>query len=71
MRAGCRLELEGEGEERRTLTILGPWESQPENDIISYESDLAQQIQGKSVGDTVEIAGKSFRVAKIEPVATS
>ncbi|TNF71341.1 MAG: hypothetical protein EP299_12200 [Acidobacteria bacterium] len=71
VRAGCRLELEGEGEERRTLTILGPWESQPENDIISYESDLAQQIQGKSVGDTVEIAGKSFRVAKIEPVATS
>jgi transcription elongation GreA/GreB family factor len=71
VRAGCRLELEGEGEERRTLTILGPWESRPEDDIISYESDLALEIQGKTVGDTVEISGQSFRVAKIEPVATS
>ncbi|MGB5814876.1 MAG: GreA/GreB family elongation factor [Thermoanaerobaculia bacterium] len=71
VRAGCRLELEGEGEERRTLTILGPWESQPEDGIISYESDLAQEIQGKRVGDSVELSGQSFRVAKIEPVATS
>jgi transcription elongation GreA/GreB family factor len=69
VRAGCRLELEGE--EQRILTILGPWESRPEDGIISYESDLAQEIQGKSVGDTVEISGKSFRVAKIEAVATS
>ena len=69
VRAGCRLELEGE--EHRTLTILGPWESRPEDGIISYESDLAQEIQGKGVGDTVEISGKRFRVAKIEPVATS
>jgi transcription elongation GreA/GreB family factor len=71
VRAGCRLELEGEGEERRTLTILGPWESRPEDGIISYESDLAQEIQGKGVGDTVKISGQSFRVAKIETVATS
>jgi transcription elongation GreA/GreB family factor len=70
VRAGCRLELEGEGEERRTLTILGPWESRPEDGIISYESDLAQEIQGKVVGDTVEISGESFRVVKIDAVAT-
>jgi transcription elongation GreA/GreB family factor len=70
IRAGCRLELVGEGDQRRTLTILGPWESRPEDDIISYESELAQKIQGRGVGDTVEISGESFRVAKIEAVAT-
>src|SRR5687767_15311827 len=43
VRIGTRVRLTGPGGER-TLTILGPWESKPEEDVISYESDLAKEL---------------------------
>ena len=51
----------------RTLTILGPWESKPEEDIISYESDLAKNILGKKLGDAVSLGGEEWTIEKIEP----
>jgi transcription elongation GreA/GreB family factor len=59
VRIGTRVRLAG----GRVLTILGPWESKPEEDVISYESDLARELLGKRVGDEVS-AG---RVEAIEP----
>ena len=50
MRLGCRADLDGEDGER-SLTILGPWESDPERSIISYESDLGRLLLGRQVGD--------------------
>ena len=47
----------------RVVTILGPWESKPEEDVISYESDLAKELLGKKVGDEVSVG----RIASIEP----
>jgi transcription elongation GreA/GreB family factor len=47
----------------RVVTILGPWESKPEEDVISYESDLAKELLGKKAGDEVSIG----RIASIEP----
>jgi transcription elongation GreA/GreB family factor len=66
VRIGTRLRLRGPGGEERTLTILGPWESQPEQGIVSYESELAQGLLGKRVGDVVEIEAKPATVAAIE-----
>ena len=40
--------------------LLGPWDSQPEQGILSHESDLALTLLGKSVGDSVQIEGKPF-----------
>ena len=64
-RVGTRLRLEGPGGEERSFTLLGPWDSLPEQGILSHESDLAGTLLGKSVGDTVQIEGKPFRVAEI------
>ncbi len=58
VRIGTHLDLVGD--ESRTLTILGPWESSPEDGIVSYESELAQSIMGRKVGDTLEIEGKTY-----------
>ncbi len=68
VRVGTRLQLEGDQGER-TLTILGPWESDPEAGIISYESDLAERLLGLSPGDDAEVEGLSYRIAGIEPFA--
>ncbi len=58
VRIGTRVSLEG----GRTVTILGPWESKPEEDVISYESDLAKEMLGKKVGDELSLG-------KIEAIA--
>ena len=65
MRIGTRVRLTGPGE--RTITVLGPWESKPEEDVISYESDFAKDILGRRPGDEVILNGESWRVEKIEP----
>jgi len=67
VRIGTRVRLgDGKGGER-PLTILGPWESRPEENIVSYESDLARGILGKRAGDAVEVEGRGFTILAIEP----
>ncbi|HSF42443.1 MAG TPA: hypothetical protein VLT87_21750, partial [Thermoanaerobaculia bacterium] len=46
VRIGTRLGLSG-ASGKREMTILGPWESKPEEDVISYESELAEELLGK------------------------
>ena len=63
VRIGTKVRLTG----NRVMTILGPWESKPEEDVISYESDLAKDLLGKKVGDEVSLSGESFKIEAIEP----
>ncbi|MDR3140068.1 MAG: transcription elongation factor GreA [Treponema sp.] len=59
----------GESEE---YTILGPWESDPENRIISYLSPFGAAILNKTVGERFEFSINdekvSYAVEKIMPV---
>jgi transcription elongation GreA/GreB family factor len=66
VRLGCRADLEGNDGER-SLTILGPWESDPGRSIISYESDLGRLLLGRQVGDVVHLAEGEHRVKQIHP----
>lgn len=65
VRIGSRIHLAGSGGEK-VMTILGPWESKPEEDVISYESDLAKEILGRKPGDEVQVGGESWKIGKIE-----
>ena len=38
-----------------TLTILGAWDSDIENNVVSYLSELAKSLLGKAVGEEAEI----------------
>ena len=51
---GCVVEVE-EGSTGKThrYAILGAWDSDPQNDILSYKTPLAQQLIGKESGETV------------------
>jgi transcription elongation GreA/GreB family factor len=68
VRVGTRVTLAGAAGER-TLSILGPWESDPEGGVISYESDLGASLLGKAVGDEVVVEGKPAQVAGIAVAA--
>ena len=52
------------------FTILGPWESEPSKNIISYTSPLGENLLSKSVGDIVEVGSRSnrrqYKLLKIE-----
>ena len=63
---GAKISFHGDDGEA-TYTILGPWESDPENHILSSESDLAKKLLGKRLGDVVELPEGRHEVSKIEP----
>ncbi len=49
-------------------TILGRWESDLKNNIISNESPLAKDsLLNKKIGDRIEIEGKLYEIISIEP----
>ncbi len=65
-RVGTRLKLVC-GAESRPATILGPWDSNPEAAVYSYQSEFAQKLLGKKIGESVEIDGRPWEVAEIRP----
>ncbi len=48
-----------------SYTILGPWDAEPEKLILSFQSQLAQTMIGKKVGDKIDIHGKEHTIATI------
>lgn len=71
---GCRVklvELNHPKEESETpevvyeYSILGPWDSDLEKGIISFQSPLAQKLLGKKVGDIVEMGDKKLLITEI------
>jgi transcription elongation factor GreA len=55
-----------------TFTILGAWDSDPEQNIISYLTPIAQALIGHGVGDEVEFefhgGVKRYKIEHIAPV---
>jgi transcription elongation GreA/GreB family factor len=51
----------------RAVTILGPWDSRPEESIYSYESEFAQALLGQRMGERVRVSGEEMEVTAIEP----
>lgn len=69
---GTKVVLRNESEGKQEIyTILGPWESDPNNNIISYLSPFGSAILNKTVGERFEFAineGKiSYEVESITP----
>lgn len=51
---GSVVELkEGSSGKTRRYSILGAWDSDPDNDVLSYKTPLAQALLGKETGATV------------------
>ncbi len=51
---GSIVELVPASGEAVVYTILGAWDSNPEENILSYKTPLAQALIGKGIGDVVE-----------------
>src|SRR3974390_565078 len=57
------------------FSILGAWDSDPEKDIVSYLSPVAQSLLGHKVGDEVEFeihgVQHRHRIESIEPCSSA
>ncbi|MBX7066989.1 MAG: GreA/GreB family elongation factor [Parachlamydiales bacterium] len=58
----CR---DSKGEHLR-FTLLGPWDADPEKHILSFQSKLAQAMNGKTIGEKFDFQGESFTITDID-----
>lgn len=65
IRVGTSVALSN-GDMHRKVTILGPWESDPEQGVYSNQSEVARALIGHGVGDIVSFMGNDYRVDSIE-----
>jgi transcription elongation GreA/GreB family factor len=64
VRVGTKVALSN-GDVRREVTILGPWESAPEHGVYSNQSDIAKALIGHSAGDIVSFMGNDYEIESI------
>lgn len=48
-----------------TYTILGPWDANPENNVLSSQSKLAQSMAGKKVGEKFGFKDEEYMIVSI------
>jgi transcription elongation GreA/GreB family factor len=48
-----------------TYTLLGPWDADPEKNILSFQSKLAQTMKGLKVGDSFQFQGEELTITAI------
>lgn len=51
--------------EKISYTLLGPWDADPERFILSFQSKLAQTMNGLKVGDHFQFQNEEFTITKI------
>ena len=64
VRVGTKIALSN-GDVRREITILGPWESAPEHGVYSNQSDVANALIGHAPGDIVTFMGNDYEIESI------
>jgi transcription elongation GreA/GreB family factor len=58
--------LKGAQGTEQSVTILGPWDADPDKNILSLQSKVAQSLSGKKVGSQLEFLGEPVTITRIE-----
>ncbi len=48
------------------FTLLGPWDADPEKNVLSFQSKFAQTMKGKSVGEKFKFQNEEFIITDIQ-----
>ncbi|MBI3874496.1 MAG: GreA/GreB family elongation factor [Verrucomicrobia bacterium] len=76
MSIGTRVRVtDQQSQHSETYTVLGAWDGDPNQGVLSYLTPFAQSLMNHAVGDVVEFdqdgAKKRYRIEAIEAVNTS
>jgi transcription elongation factor GreA-like protein/transcription elongation GreA/GreB family factor len=50
------------------FTLLGPWDADPENHVLSFQSKLSQAMKGGTVGSKFDFQGEEFTITDINSI---
>lgn len=62
---GVIVDCEDDKGKKISYTLLGPWDANTEENILSFQSKLAQDIKGLKVGDSFKIQNKHYTIKKL------
>lgn len=62
---GCIVEFKNKDGKTLIYTLLGPWDADPHLGILSFQSKLAQEMKGLSIGDKFKFQGEEFTITTI------
>jgi transcription elongation factor GreA-like protein/transcription elongation GreA/GreB family factor len=62
---GTVVSLKNSKGESTRYTLLGPWDADPENNILSFQSKLAQSLKDLPVGSKCQIQNQEWEIVKI------
>lgn len=63
---GTKVVLKNAQGENTTYTLLGPWDADPDKNILSFQSKLAQVLLGQAKGATVTLHNEPWQVVAID-----
>ncbi len=63
---GCIVDCENKHGQITTYTLLGPWDADPDKNILAFQSKLAQAMKGLSAGSKFQFQGDEFVIKKIK-----
>lgn len=63
---GTIIECETKKGQKITYTLLGPWDADPERNILSFQSKLAQTMNGLGVGKKFQFQGEEYTIIGIK-----
>ncbi len=62
---GTIVDCKNKDGKKLSYTLLGPWDADPDKSILSFQSKLAQTMQGLTVGDTFQFQNEEFSITAI------
>ncbi len=65
---GCIVEIKSLQDNKEKYTILGPWEADAENHIISYQSQIAKAMAGNKIGDSFTFRDEKYKITDIKSI---
>lgn len=63
---GTRVTIENQQGLKTTYSILGPWEADPDNMVLSIQSKFVQAMLGKNLQESFSFKEEMFRILHIE-----
>ena len=62
---GSTIEVVDDHGKQVNYSILGPWDADPEKNILSFNSRFAQAMIGKKVGESFQFKNENFRITNL------
>lgn len=63
---GSIVDIIDSNQKKQTYTILGPWEANPEEHVVSFQSKFAQAMLGLKEGDTFQFRDDEFKIVGLK-----